>query len=278
MTNFPPARPALTFLKGTVLRYLLCVFALLVGTPLEAASTASDAMEVINLRHRPAEEIIPLIEPLIGADGAVTGRDSQLLVRTSAAKLAQIKAMMNQLDRRPAQLVITVEHGSHHVLTRRGEALAEKAEARVHSTERQDEDTRRHSVRVTEGHEAFIATGQDVPSAASASDVVHGSGVASPGSVAYRSVRSGFLVLPRIHGDTVTLTLTPQWMEPQPNRAGVIDIEAASTVVSGKLGEWIEFGVVEHSEQVSHEAILRSTARERGAVKRLRFQVTQIDP
>lgn len=277
MRTLQQVRLALTFPNSNLLAFLLCVFALLPDTSLWAEPTVGDTIEVIDLRHRAAEEIVPLVKPLVGTGGAVTGRGSQLLVRTSTAELAQIKAIITQLDRAPAQLLITVEQSSDLALTRRDTDLPENAHVRVHGTERQDEATLRHSVRVMEGHEAFIATGQDVPAAASA-PIMYGSGLRGTGSVDYRSVRSGFLVLPRINGELVTLTLTPQQMQLHPDRGGAIDIQSASTTLSGKLGEWIEFGAVENGKQVSENVILRSTARERGARQRLRFQVILIEP
>lgn len=276
MRPLQQVRLALTFPNSSLLAFVLCVFALLPGTPLWAEPTVGNTIEVIDLRHRAAEEIIPLVKPLVGTGGAVIGRGSQLLVRTSAAELAQIKAIITQLDRAPAQLLITVEQSSDLALTRRDKDLTGRTHARVHGTERQDEATLRHSVRVMEGHEAFITTGQDVPAASAT--IMYGSGLRGTGSVDYRSVRSGFLVLPRINGELVTLTLTPQQMQLHPDRGGAIDIQSASTTLSGKLGEWIEFGAVENGKQVSENVILRSTARERGARQRLRFQVILIEP
>lgn len=246
------------------------------GALLHAAPAVDEDFKVIELHYRSAEEILPMLQPLLGSTSALTGRGFQLIVKAPTAEMKQIKAIVAQLDRAPQQLLITVEQVADHTLSQRGAGVSGSVDLRVHSTGGQDESTLRQTLRVMEGQEAFISTGQDVPVAESA-PVICGADTLSSGSVEYRAVRSGFIVLPRVNGETVTLTITPQRMQHRGNQGGAIDVNAASTTLNGPLGEWIEFGAVENSERIEKDTIVRSTAREHSSVQRWRFQVIMVE-
>jgi hypothetical protein len=57
----------------------------------------------------------------------------------------------------------------------------------------------------------------------------------------YRDFATGFQVLPRVSGDTVTVEINPQ--RERPGRyPGTGNVQGVSTVVSAPLGEWMEIG------------------------------------
>lgn len=260
-----------------LLGVLVLIPLLLHSASLRAAPAMDGSIEVVELHYRPAEELIPMLQPLVGEAGAVTGRGFQLIIKSPAAELGQIKSIVAQLDRAPKQLLITVEQVADHALTQRGSAVSGSVDLRVHSTQDHNESTLRQTLRVMEGQEAFISTGQDVPVAESA-PVMRDAEVLSPGGVDYRSIRSGFIVLPRVNGDVATLTITPQRMRQRVDQGGAIDVQAASTTLSGQLEEWIELGAVENRERVDENTIVRSTARERSSVQRWRFHIRVLEP
>jgi hypothetical protein len=69
-------------------------------------------LQVIELRHRLAEQVIPALQPLLEPGGVITGMDGMLFVRTSPANLEQIRQAVAALDRQPRQLRITVGQGT----------------------------------------------------------------------------------------------------------------------------------------------------------------------
>jgi type II/III secretion system protein len=83
----------------------LCAFAL-------AAQAQQQILEVITLGYRQADEVIPLLRPLLAPGGALTGTNNQLIVRTTPANLAELKQVLAVVDARPRQLVISVRQGS----------------------------------------------------------------------------------------------------------------------------------------------------------------------
>lgn len=236
-----------------------------------AAAFAQERVEVIVLKYRSAGEVIPIVQPLVGADGAVTGMQNKLIVRASAERLAQIKQILANIDTQPRRLMITVRQnttrealaqeagvygtagGNHARATipeQPGRAGArvevgggdDRAGAKVWATEGQETSADVQHLQVLEGNSAFIQVGQSVPyRGRTAYRDARGATVVED-STAYRDVTSGFYVLPRIVGDQVILEINPQ--QNTLGARGTVNVQQASTTLSGRLGEWIELGGV----------------------------------
>lgn len=80
----------------------------LVLLALSSFAAAQDALEVIPLRHRTAEQVIPVRRPLLAPGGALTGRHNQLIVRTTPSNLAQLRGVLEAIDRPARRLAISV--------------------------------------------------------------------------------------------------------------------------------------------------------------------------
>jgi type II secretory pathway component GspD/PulD (secretin) len=238
---------------------------------------AADAQElqVIELRHRLAEQVLPVLQPLVEPGGVITGTDSMLFVRTSPANLEQIRQAVAALDRRPRQLRVTVGQGTVEA----GVESAVQGSATVGSGDLQVGVNRPpagepgvavtarrsaqranlrnlSSVLTLEGTETFIAVGQSAP--VSTTQVT--TGWAGPGVVQtteYRDANTGFYATPRVSGDLVTLDLSPtqqRFTGPPTDRR--IATAGVTTQVSGRLGEWIRVGGSTATGQGSSSGLL----------------------
>src|SRR3989338_7840117 len=65
-------------------------------------------LEVIALKHRSAEEVLPVIRPLLDKGYAASGMNYQLILRTSPHNIEQIKRLLESIDVAPRSLKITV--------------------------------------------------------------------------------------------------------------------------------------------------------------------------
>lgn len=70
---------------------------LLVAVP----AWADYPLEIVKLRARVAEEIVPLVAPLAGPDGAVTGTGGTLVIRAAPGRVAEIRRALESIDRPP---------------------------------------------------------------------------------------------------------------------------------------------------------------------------------
>lgn len=246
---------------------------------------AQDKIEVIMLNYRAAEQVIPIIQPLLDKDGAVTGMQNRLIIRTSPANLAQIKRVLAQIDTQPKRLMITVRQSTtRDALAREssvyGTAGGEggrmtlpqtpgaadarvevggernRAGAKITSTRDIENSADVQKVQVLEGNPAFIRVGQSVPYRGR-TVYRDARGTTVVDDTQFKDVTSGFYVLPRVSGDRVILEINPQ--RDTLGSHGAVNIQQAATTLSGRLGEWIELGGIGQQADTSGSGTVYST-------------------
>ncbi len=253
----------------TVPRRLMCVLLLVALT--SAASAGEQVLEIIPLKHRMVSDVLPTLQQLVAPGGTVTGMNDQLIIRTSPENLADLKQVLDALDRKLHQLRITVRQDIEadtqlredelSARIRSGDASAgvgqprggpgarigigeadQRVEYHAFSTRREQDTEHAHFVTTVEGQPAFINAGQAVPLA---DRQVHYSpwGTTVQDSVRYRNVGAGFYVTPRLGGgNSVSLEISPYAEQLDPRGGGAIDSRGLATMVHGQLGQWIALG------------------------------------
>ncbi len=247
-------------------------------------------LEIVQLEHTLANDVLPLVQPLIAPGGTLTGMHDRLVIKTTPENLIEIKNVLAAFDRAPKTLRITVkqEHsqnsriqedavsgrfsagnvsarladpGTHDgasvgIRDRHGDAV------RYRALNTQTSDDRRvsHFVTTLEGRSALIQTGQSMPYPHS-SAIYDAYGVTVREGIDYRDVSSGFYVTPRTHGQQVTLEIAPQLERADPKDRGVINTRYSSTTISGRLGEWISLGGANEADSGNDSALLARTRR-----------------
>ena len=242
----------------------------------------AQSLEMIELRNRPAEQLIPLLRPMLDKDGAITGTGFQLIVRTSPSNLAQIRQMVATLDRAARQLIIHVRQDSDtrdsRFDARAGAVIApggSRVVGSIGDASAQGSGNLAQQVRAQEGSAAFIRTGtsQLVPSRTVTRTV---NGVVVQDTVTPRDTSSGFYATPRVSGDTVFLDISTQRETPANLGPGSANVSRTSTTVSGKLGEWIEVSGVTQSRSVEGSGILARSSEAASLNQRVFLRVEEV--
>ncbi|MDD2915587.1 MAG: hypothetical protein PHP70_09735 [Gallionella sp.] len=230
-------------------------------------------LEVIALKHRSAEEVLPVIRPLLDKGDAASGMNYQLILRTSPHILAQIKEILESLDVAPRSLKITVmQNVDSETVARLTEVSGsvgvsrevrvsvpgsanngglnaelgqgrDRLGAKVISTRSLEDARNTQQLRVLEGNRALVRSGQSV--AVPQRQVIQNQwGTRVIDSTQYQEVNSGFYVLPRINGARVTLEISAQndSLAPGGGDQPTLRVQQTSSTVSGRLGEWLEVG------------------------------------
>lgn len=247
---------------------MVAVFSLLgtVGSP-----AAEMAVEVLVLRYRTAEQVLPLIEPLVPKPGSVNGRGNELVVRATRANLNEVRKVLDVLDRKPKSLLVTVRQDAHEDVGRAAQVIGTRAV---------DADRSIQQVRVIEGEAADIRFGQSVPV------VLRGSGrrvidgrVVEDGAdrVIIRDAMSGFSVRARLAGESVILDLQPRHDMPGSQGRGSLEVQRITTTLSGRLGEWIEAGAIASGASVRGDAATYSTRSAGSSARRILVKVEALD-
>ncbi len=269
------------------MRIFLLIF-LFSGFLLASLTVRADAtvLEIIPLKHRTVEQVLPAIQPFLDRQGAINGMNNQLIVRTTPSNLSQIKEILRQIDTAPRRLMITVKQSAQRqtevdeaelsgslglgkntrvIIPGSGRVsggIAEIAQGddglrgRLQSSSSTGTDSGTQQLQVIEGGQAFISVGKSVP-VLERTVIRNGQMVTVVDGTQYRDVTSGFYVRPRLNGDRVTLEIAPQ--NNTIDGQGRINIQQVNTVVSGRLGEWMELGGIAQSRSGSQSGVVYST-------------------
>lgn len=211
----------------------------------------AQSLEVIELKHRTVDEVLPALLPLVEPGGTLTGMNNQLFLRASPRNREDIKRALAAIDKSARRLIIHVAYDRQQQTADRGaDAVGQvifggkpqaNIEARVWDTRSQRGENSAQRVQTVEGGRAFIQVGRSLP--VPMRQVVLGPGGAVVNdSIVYRDIGSGFHASPRVSGERVTLEISQQVEQLEGRRQGGIASQQLATTVSGRLGEWIELG------------------------------------
>jgi hypothetical protein len=91
------------------LRLLLLLFLFLLVLCRANATLAQELVtEVLPAGFRSAAELTAILKPLIPPPGSVAGFHNQLVIKTTAANLAELRQLLAKLDKAPANLLVSV--------------------------------------------------------------------------------------------------------------------------------------------------------------------------
>lgn len=235
-------------------------------------------LDVINLQHRTADEIIPIIQPFLIPEAAVTSRGYKLIIKSTPENLEQVKKIIAEVDAGLRQLTITVSIGQHTTQVEnktqaqimaelnnsgsqvqldsgeifdsdtvgaivRGEKKTDKskvtAKIKTRNTTTKRSKPVYQTVRSSEGKWATIRAGQSIPIIQRTRNP---DGTVTQ-TVRYRGATTGFKILPRIQPDNkVALYIRPHQVNVSTQGDGSFDVSKMETNIVGNLGEWIQLG------------------------------------
>ena len=265
---------------GFISRYLSVILLLIAGLSVTPSVSADDfALEVIPLHHRSAAELLPMLQDFIAKNGVIKAADDKLIIRTHPANLSELRKLITKLDVPLRSLLITVKQLSGES-ARQAEHRGDDSETparstRVWQTDSRDDADRTQQLQVTEGAEAFIDVGRQIPISDFALSQSR-SGTLMEQKTRYVGATTGFYVRPHLNGDTVSVEITPY----QTTQSGVTTppkfiTQALHSTVTGKLGEWITIGASSTSiDENKHKVIEYSTSQRGEQDRRILLRVT----
>jgi type II secretory pathway component GspD/PulD (secretin) len=260
-------------------RLVLLLMVLLAGPAL-----AQTTVEVIPLKYRQADQVIPVLQPLLGREASISNFQNQLVIRATSAELAQVKRVLAGIDTPPRRLLITVRQDADVSGSRREAEVSgsignnnarvtvpgsssreggnvvlrdgdDRLRARVVDSSQAGGERTAQTVQVLEGYSAFIRAGESQPvrNRQVVRTMVNGQWVDRVVETTdYREATTGFNVRPRLQGEMVTLDIDPQRETFDEQRRGTVNVQRVSTTVSGRLGEWMDLGGI--SEERSNDS------------------------
>jgi hypothetical protein len=209
------------------------------------------ALDVISLRHRSAEQLLPQLAPFVERGGVLTGMNDKLFIRASKRNQDEIRQIVAALDTPQRRLMISVRQEGADSGSDRGAGVGGRVEVGAGGTAisgrghlyQSDSRTRRdisQQVQTLDGGRAAIMVGQSyfLPMRQL---VIGPAGAILSETLVQRDLGTGFVAVPRLAGDRVTLEISPRDDTPGA-LPGAVDSTRLVTTLSGRLGDWIELG------------------------------------
>lgn len=234
---------------------------------------AQQELEVIELKSRSVDQVLPSLRPLLEPGAALSGMNNQLFLRASAKKRREIKQALQAIDKAARQLLIRVSLQRDSGNTARG-AAASGVDARIWDTRSVRNDNASQRVRTLEGSQAFIQIGQSLP--VPMRQIVIGPGGAIVNeTVVYQDIGQGFYAVPHLSGSQVTLEISQQ--ADSTGQHGSVNTQRLSTTVSGRLGEWIELGGAGQQAAKQENGSFNLSTREVRAQRSVWLKVEEVE-
>lgn len=194
-------------------------------------------LEIISLQHRPANEIIPVLKPLLIKDGSISGENFTIFIQTSDDNLQQLKSLLPVLDIQYRLLRISMMQETPQMMKRYGYLVDDKnkkSNTMIYSTQRKQNNPNQQIIQVTEGQWATLQTGTSIPSLSRTTN--HDGTVTE--SIQYSTVLTRLKIHPVIKGKKLNIEIQSQ----TGNNNNIQDMPVIKSRVSGELGEWIALG------------------------------------
>jgi hypothetical protein len=255
-------------------------------------AAGNDELRVIELKHRPAQEVIPLVQPLLAPGDAMSATGYKLIVRTSEKNHRQIEQLLAQIDVGRRQWTLTVRQpmigdrdqsqvaasgevsvGSNARITVPGRTTSNppgltvetrgpdgKLKVQTVRTTTAAQNEHRQTIRALDGQRVYIRIGQSLPHVQRILALSGRTPVVLAQSVTYQDATTGFDVLPRAQGANVHLEITPRVASLVDPSIGLVNIQELSTSVTVKPGEWVDLGQLAGRGEEVRRAIAESGA------------------
>jgi len=244
--------------------------------------------EVIQLQHRTAAELLPVISSLMEPYERATEWGYQLIVQADDKKIQEIKQLIEQIDTPARRLLISVDtqgssisRDSQFAAQGRikgkqadvviGDGGSNRVEIKRYSNQGRESGVR--SVQTLEGSAALIQTGQEIQQQHWALDQQG----QPQQQISQRNLTQGFYVTATVQGDRVTLELNNQNDRLNPQQQHITETQSTSTRISGRINEWISVSSIDGQQNSNSRDTLARSKAYSSSNNELRIKVEILD-
>lgn len=272
------------------MRTKVLLFLVAISLPTLSAYANTVEVHVIPLKHRLAEDVVPVLRPLLAPGESVNSMDNRLIVRATPATLTLIEKTLSEIDTVRRNLRISVRHTEQTESTQDNHEVSGRVQTgntRIIVSNGSRERgavsiggtgsnsglqvrTERHSISshgssnqnltVMDGGRAFLRVGESIPDVQQFLVWV-GNRPAFVTGVQYRDVTTGFEVEPRIVGERIMLKVSPRLAFRADHGTQIVNFEELHTQLSVRPGEWVDLGGMVGNAHELNRRILGSRHR-----------------
>lgn len=247
------------------------------------------ALEFIPLSHRSPTDIVESVRPFLKDGETVIAGHNEIIVRASTENMSDIVQLVKRLDKAAHRLLILVKrdgqmsasdkgystHGHASIGIGSGTKSQLQGSVRVYDTNISSSDKNAQKINVLDGYPAYISQGTSEPLSVVQ---VHqyGKHQHMVTGTEYHDATTGFYVTPRLSRDSVTLEISPWSKKPLSSKASA-EISYSSTVIRGRLNEWISLSNVDEANSTTRTDILERRYQVKKSVQGVWVKVIDLD-
>ena len=254
------------------------------------SALAATEFKIIDLQHRFVEDILPIIQPLVGNEGAATGMQNHLIIRASPEKMIEIEQIISTLDVVKQNLKITVSHQNNLQTTDDNVALrgrkrignvtigtnkplnntSDGVQVDIESNQSNLSSNGNQFINVMDGESAYIKVGHSVPYTQEWVTLTRRY-ISVQKTTEFVDISTGFSVRPRSIGNQIELEITPRISQLNQNK--YIDFTELSSIVRVNRGEWLDLGSTMQQKDEVSRAILSKNNNQQSQSNTLSIRV-----
>jgi hypothetical protein len=215
------------------------------------AQTEAMLLEKIKLQHKPAGDIIPLVEPFLPENAVISGEGYKIILKTTAENMPQVKQLIAELDTPLQQLQISVSLDPavlQQAMTNSAASTEVSGDDKTDTPSTSQADTTQ--IYKTKGHKvaagiqviqvlqdrwSMIRTGQSIPVM---KRVRNPDGTITE-SISYQQVNQGLRIRPRLTGEEVILSIQPFYEAASQSGTGQQLYYKQEKQIKAQLGNWL---------------------------------------
>ena len=208
-------------------------------------------LEKIKLQHKPAGDIIPLVEPFLPENAVINGEGYNIILKTTAENMPQVKELIADLDTPLQQLQISVSLDPAVLQQTTGKSapssevpdnnksdtssISQADTTQIYKTKGHEVAAGTQVIQVLQDRWSMIRTGQSIPVM---KRVRNPDGTVTE-SISYQQVNQGLRIRPQLTGEQVMLSIQPFYEAASQSGTGQQLYYKQEKQTKTRLGNWI---------------------------------------
>jgi len=238
-------------------------------------ATCEAETALIRMRFRPASDVLPMVKTMLSEEGRAAADDQSntLIIVDTEESIGAVKDLLERIDKpgRMARIRLRFDEtgssqnqsiavggrisGNNWEISK-GHRSKDGIDVRIEGNRRQQQGLSEYFIQVMSGRSAYILVGKKIPFREKW--VVFSRRYAGFSEhISFQRIETGMEVRPVIMGDHADIEIMPRISDDIPGGKGrIIRFTEASTRISVPLGQWVQIGGADKSENEVVRAIL----------------------
>jgi hypothetical protein len=257
----------------------------------------ADTIHHFDLKTRTADEIIPILQPLLQQNESISGKGFLLFIQTSSQRATELKKLIESIDQRGKTLRISVTSDETLVAQEnqiKADVQVNSGDARVivgQPGKNQDsnitisgnyatqntENSKTQFINLEEGASAFVAK-ETLRFFPVNTFIGNGRGISEIQSTQVNVRSDGFYVEARTIDEQSAIIKVQSFASGELNNGRFEDEQlSANTTLRAAIGQWVELGGIGESSATTSSGILSRTRRNEDRFNRIFLKVEVVN-